>query len=198
VALRESKHAEDIIHLATEIPVFGICGGYQIMGKKIIDEDFRESKYGTVEGLGLLDITTKFGIVDKIVTQSLGKVNATGMFNGLNGDIVKGYELHEGVSFIGKSTPLLSVMNGCGNQCNSGFDGAVNGLTAGTYFHGIFHNFHFRRFFTDYLRSSKGLKKLGFINDDFEEMKRFSIDKLADIFIENIDMEILDSKIDKK
>ena len=77
----------------------------------------------------------------------------------------------------------------------SGFDGAVNGLTAGTYFHGIFHNFHFRRFFTDYLRISKGYEKLGFDWDDFVEMKNFSIERLAEIFGENIDMEIFDKKI---
>jgi adenosylcobyric acid synthase len=71
-------------------------------------------------------------------------------------------------------------------------------MTSGTYFHGIFHNFHFRRFFTDYLRSKKGLKKLGFVNDDFEEMKKFSIDRLAEIVIENIDMEFFEEKIAKK
>jgi adenosylcobyric acid synthase len=198
MALKESKHANDIKRKATEIPIFGICGGYQIMGTKIIDENFQESKYGSVDGLGLLDISTKFGEVNKIITQSQGNVQGTGIFNGFNGDIVKGYELHEGISFIGDSEPLIKIISGCGNNCDSGFDGAVNGMASGTYFHGIFHNFYFRRFFTDYLRGSKGLKKLGFVNDDFEEMKKFSIDRLAEIFIKNIDMDILDAKIAKK
>jgi adenosylcobyric acid synthase len=68
-------------------------------------------------------------------------------------------------------------------------------LIAGTYFHGIFHNFHFRRFFTDYLRNSNGFEKLGFVNDDFEEMKKFSIEKLAEIISENIDMSFFDENI---
>jgi len=92
----------------------------------------------------------------------------------------------------------LKISEGCGNNKESGFDGAVNGLTAGTYFHGIFHNFHFRRFFTDYLRSRKGFVKLGFVNDNFEEMKMFSLDRLAEIVSENIDMKIIDEKIGEK
>ncbi len=198
VALKESGNADEIIRISAEIPVFGICGGYQILGTNIIDQNFKESKYGSVEGLGLLDVQTRFGEVDKIVTQSHGEVLGIGLFEGLNGDIVNGYELHEGLTFLGVSEPFLKVVDGCGNNYESGFDGAVNGLTVGTYFHGIFHNFHFRRFFTDYLRTSKGFEKLGFINDNFEEMKKFSIERLADIFIENVDMGLLDEKIVKK
>ena len=51
---------------------------------------------------------------------------------------MEGYELHEGVSQLGKSKPFLKVMKGCGNYPESGFDGAQEGLTVGTYFHGIF------------------------------------------------------------
>ena len=195
MALRKSKHAADIIRKAKEIPVFGICGGYQILGTKIIDQNFQESKYGSVDGLGLLKITTRFGVVDKIVTQSRGKIQGHGIFDGLNEDIISGYELHEGVSYLEDSEPFLKVVEGCGNNCDSGFDGAVNGMTAGTYFHGIFHNFHFRRFFTNYLRSRKGIENLGYVNDDFEEMKRFSIDRLAEIFVENIDMDLFNAKV---
>ncbi len=198
VALKESGHADDIIRLSKKIPIFGICGGYQILGKEIIDDNFQESKYGTVTGLGLLEVKTRFGDVNKIVTQSTGEILGNGIFEGLKGDYVDGYELHEGLTFLGNSEPLLKMFHGCGNNSESGFDGAVNGLISGTYFHGIFHNFHFRRFFTDYLRASKGLDKLGFVNDDFEEMKRFSIDRLAEIISENIDMDFLDEKIIKK
>jgi adenosylcobyric acid synthase len=198
MALKESGLADEIKQLSTKIPVFGICGGYQLLGTKIIDENLQESKHGSVEGLGLLNIQTIFGESDKIVTQSQGKITGKGIFEGLNGENVTGYELHEGLTFLGDSEPLLDIVEGYGNNTELAFDGAVNGLTAGTYFHGIFHNFRFRRFFTDYLRSVKGLEKLGFVNDNFDEMKRFSIDRLADIVIENIDMGILEEKIGKK
>ncbi len=198
IALRESGLADEIIYLSAKIPIFGICGGYQLMGKEIIDESFKESKHGSVEGLGLLNIRTVFGDIDKIVTQSHGKVTGKGIFKGLNGEEVSGYELHEGLTFLEDSEPLLDMIDGCGNNVESDFDGAVNGLIAGTYFHGIFHNFHFRRFFTDYLRSKKGFEKLGYVNDDFEKMKKFSIDRLAEIVSENIDLDLLEEKIAKK
>jgi len=197
VALKKSGHDKEIIKLAEKVPVFGICGGYQILGNRILDDNFKESKYGTVEGLGLLDVETTFGDVKKIITQSKGKVVGNGIFENLKGEDIVGYELHEGITKLVNSAPLLNVVNGCGNDTTSGFDGAVNGLTAGSYFHGIFHNFNFRRTFTDYLRVSNGIEKLGFDKDDFEEMKKFSIDRLAEIFTENVDMRIIDEKIEK-
>ena len=192
VSLKESGLADDIKHLSTEIPIFGICGGYQLLGDKIIDEKFQESKYGSVEGLGLLNVQTIFGEIDKIVKQSQGKILGNGLFKGLKGANIKGYELHEGITLLGDSKPLLKMIEGCGNNIESGFDGSVNGLTAGTYFHGIFHNFYFRRFFTNYLRIKKGIEKLDLINDNFEEMKKFSLDRLAEIVSENIDMTVID------
>ena len=90
VALKESGLADDIKHLSTEIPIFGICGGYQLLGNKIIDEKFQESKYGSVEGLGLLDVQTIFGEIDKIVKQSHGKIVGNGLFKGLKGVDITG------------------------------------------------------------------------------------------------------------
>ncbi len=46
------------------IPIIGICGGYQILGKKLIDTGF-ESSAGTYKGLGLLDCITRFASYEK-------------------------------------------------------------------------------------------------------------------------------------
>ncbi len=192
LALQEAGFADEIASLSREIPVFGICGGYQMLGNKIIDRSMKESKHGSVEGMGLLDVSTSFDDVDKIITQSLGESLGGGLFTSLKGDSVKGYELHEGVTVLKGSKPLFKVLEGCGNFPNSGYDGAINGLTSGTYFHGIFHNFHFRRVFTDYMRSSKGFEPLGFTNDTFKDLRQFSIDRLAEIFEENVDLSILE------
>lgn len=191
-SLKEIGLADEIQNISQEIPVFGICGGYQMLGNIIIDKTLKESHIGSVEGMGLLDVKTCFGKVEKIISQSQGSVIGDGMFSGLSGDVVKGYELHEGVSTLGKSKPLLNVSQGCGNYPQTGFDGAVEGLTAGTYFHGIFHNFKFRRFFTDYLRETTGLEKIGFDEDHFQEQKKFSIQRLADLFVDNVDMPLLE------
>jgi adenosylcobyric acid synthase len=192
LALQKAGFVDEIKELSKEIPIFGLCGGYQMLQTKIIDEAHKESKYGSIDGIGLLDAKTRFDSTEKVVTQSQGKVLGGGIFEGLKGNNVKGYELHEGLTTLGNSKPLFRVIEGCGNCPGSGYDGAVNGYSSGTYFHGIFHNFQFRRFFTDYLRASNGLETLGFVNDNFEDMKQFSIDRLAQIFQENVDMSVLD------
>jgi len=194
-ALEDAGLTDEIQSLVNEIPVLGICGGYQILGEKILDKNKKESNIGSIEGMGLLELKTCFGEVKKIISQSQGEVLNGGFFSGLRGEQVKGYELHEGVSKLRGSKPLFKVIKGCGNYPHSGYDGAQNGLTFGTYFHGIFHNFHFRRFFTDYLREKNGLETLGFQQDHFQKLKKFSIQRLADLFEENVDMQLLDEII---
>lgn len=198
VAINDAGFMDDIRDISHDIPVFGLCGGYQMMGTKIIDESLKESKYGSVKGLGLLDIKTSFGKIEKIITQSQGELLGGGIFEDFKGNLVKGYELHEGITILKGAKPLFKIIKGCGNYPGSGYDGAVNQLVAGTYFHGIFHNFYFRRFFTDYLRREKGMDELGFSKDDFEDIKRFSIDRLADIFEKNVEMNVIELLINAK
>ena len=191
VALSKAGLADEIRDLSSEIPVFGICGGYQMLGTKIIDKSLKESNIGSVEGMGILDVKTNFGEVEKIIRQSKGTLVGNGIFSASKGEILHGYELHEGVSLLGKSKPLIRVLQGCGNYPQSGFDGAQDGLTAGTYFHGIFHNFRFRRSFTDYLREVKGLESLGYQDDHFQELKKFSIQRLSNLVEDNLDIDLL-------
>ena len=191
VAVREAGLLDEICNISREIPVFGLCGGYQMLGSKIIDNSFKESKYGTVDGLGLLDAKTIFGDESKIITQSQGELMGNGIFKSLKGELINGYELHEGTTILNESKPFLRIIKGCGNHPKSHYDGAVNGYVTGSYFHGLFHNFRLRRFFTDYLRLEKGLDSLGFIKDDFKDIKKFSIDRLAEIFENNVDIEFI-------
>lgn len=197
VAIDDAGLVDDIRCISKEIPVFGLCGGYQMLGTKILDESLKESKHGSVEGIGLLDAKTSFGNVDKIITQSRGELLGNGMFRSFKGNIVEGYELHEGTTILKDTKPLFKIIKGCGNYPGSGYDGAIENRVAGTYFHGVFHNFLFRRFFTDYLRSRKGVEELGFSKDDFEELKKFSIDRLAEIFEDNVEMAVIEKLIEK-
>ena len=141
--------------------------------------------------MGILDIKTSFGEIQKIISQSQGTIIGNGIFKDIKGESINGYELHEGVTRLGNSKPLLNVVKGCGNYPKSGFDGAQEGLTMGTYFHGIFHNFSFRRSFTDYLRENNGLERLEYHHDDFQELKQFSIQRLSDLVENNIDLQVL-------
>ena len=196
-ALRESGLADKIIEKSSEIPIVGICGGIQILGNIIHDEEKRESKHGTIEGLGLLDIESNFSRSEKIVTQSSATISenldgiAAEIFKNIVGETVTGYEIHEGTTDLLNSTALLNVKEGQGNNDNGEIDGACNGNVFATYFHGIFHNYNFRREFLNYIRVSKGLEaKYG--EDPYETQKDYSLNRLAEIVEENLDMDIID------
>ena len=196
-ALRESGLAQKIIEKSSEIPIVGICGGLQILGNIIHDEEKRESKHGTIEGLGLLDIESSFSRADKIVTQSIATIpkNLNGIageiFKNIAGEEVTGYEIHEGTTELLSSSKLLNVEKGQGNNDDGEIDGASSGNAFGTYFHGIFHNYNFRREFLNYIRVKKGFEaKDG--EDPYETEKDYSLNRLAEIVEENLDMDIID------
>lgn len=195
ISLKEYGIHEEIASLSKEIMIFGICGGYQMLGKKIIDENKRESQHGSVKGIGILDCCSEFSDIPKIITQSQGEIIGNGLFHGLKGESIKGYELHEGTTILGESKPLTKITQGCGNYPKIGLDGAVEGNVAGTYLHGMFHNFNFRRYFTNILRDRKGLETLELSEDLYEDSKRFSIDRLAQIVDENIDMTFVENMV---
>ena len=196
-ALNESGLADKIIEKSTEIPIVGICGGLQILGNVIHDEDKRESKHGTIKGLGLLDIESSFSRAGKIVTQSTATIpeNINGIageiFDSSAGEEVSGYEIHEGTTELLSSEALLNNTKGQGNNEDGKIDGASSGNVFATYFHGIFHNYNFRREFLNYIRVKKGLDaKMG--EDPYETQKDYSLNRLAEIVEENLDMDIID------
>ena len=196
-ALHESGLAQKIVEKSDEIPIVGICGGLQILGNVIHDEEKRESQHGTIKGLGLLDIESQFSRADKIVTQSTATIpeNIDGLageiFKDIAGETVTGYEIHEGTTELSDSCALLNVIEGQGNNDDGQIDGASNGNAFATYFHGIFHNYNFRREFLNYIRVKKGLEaKYG--EDPYETQKDYSLNRLAEIVVENLDMDIID------
>ncbi|MDO5850888.1 MAG: cobyric acid synthase CobQ [Methanobacteriaceae archaeon] len=184
---------EYIKEMSKEVPIVGICGGYQMLTNKLFDKKHKESDKSVTEGIGLIDAKTEFGLVDKVITQSYGTVcseNSMGVNQGIK---VTGYELHEGITELKTAKPLIKIASGYGNNPNKDYDGAIQGNVCGTYFHGIFHNFEFRRSFTDMLRQKKGLEPLGFEFDGFDDNKRVNYDRLGQLFSNNVDMTFFDN-----
>ncbi len=127
-------------------PVFGMCGGYQMLGKKVSDPVGAESDVSEAEGLGLLKFETVFA-PDKITSQVKGRVESgRGLLAGMRGVEVTGYEIHMGRSRGQKSDFVFKVTESVSTP--SGYDeGGMDrtGLVFGTYMHGVFNNAEFTR-----------------------------------------------------
>lgn len=107
--------------------LFAVCAGYQITGSTFTVGDHDE----VIEGLGLLDVTTRRGperAVGEILTR-WRKPDGTE-------SLITGFENHGGFTTLGPAaTPLASVEIGVGNA-DDGTEGAVQGKIVGTYPHG--------------------------------------------------------------
>jgi adenosylcobyric acid synthase len=119
--------------------LLGICGGYQMLGKRVSDPQGIEGDAGSADGLGLLDLKTEL-TGDKTLTEATGEELASGA-------PVKGYRMHIGHTIgaeLGK--PMLKL--------DDGPDGAVSpdGRVMGCYLHGLFAADGFRHAFLSRLK----------------------------------------------
>ena len=183
--LIDKNISREIIRLAKRgTIVFGICGGFQIMGQKIMDPQNIESNLKEISGLDLLDMETVMETA-KTTTQYENKIkNADGVLSGMEGIEIKGYEIHQGYSYPVNEEKI---------EIKCIFDdeklkGAVKGNVVGTYIHGIFDNSEFTNHFLNKARKLKGLDKVD-ENFSFKEYKNREYDKLAQILRENVDIE---------
>ncbi len=113
--------------------VLGVCGGYQMLGRRIADPQGLEGPPGEAAGLGLLDVDTVLS-GDKTLRRVEGRVASSGA-------AFEGYEIHVGVTCGPDTTrPLLHMADGRA-------DGAVSrdGRVAGGYVHGLFDTGEARR-----------------------------------------------------
>ena len=128
VELKRSKLGEEIVRKAGRVPVIGICGGYQIMGKELIDYGVEHGKI-RIRGLGLLDAITEFKNYRKRTVQVKKRVNGNAVIlDRIGGEEVWGYEIHKGVTEAKR--PVFDD-EGCVSE---------DGMCWGTYLHGLFWN----------------------------------------------------------
>ena len=159
-----------------DIPIFGICGGYQIMGKTISDP-YESECGGSVCGLGMLDCDTEFG-TEKRQTQVSGCFgNIQGFFSCLSGTQFYGYEVH-----MGTTDNKGNALTDCG--------GSFIGNAAGCYVHGIFDSADVSGRLVKALYHRKKAEYSGKAVDR-REYRNSQLDLLAENVRKNLDMEMI-------
>ncbi len=185
--LWESGLAENIVQLAKSgTPVIGICGGYQILGRSLLDPQGVESEMEGALGLGLLDVVTTFA-TDKSTRQVRAQVASdNGLLEGTEGQEVVGYEIHMGQTEGGGDTSAFRIRETPQGEVDY-FDGRLNaqGTVLGTYLHGLFHNPGFRKALLNSLRRRCGLPEKW---DSTVTKKEEQYDRLAEVVRHSLDM----------
>jgi adenosylcobyric acid synthase len=118
------------------VPIIGICGGFQMLGRSLADASGADGTAGSARGLGLLTVATTFR--DRKVTLPVtGRIRHGGAFAELAGSEFRGYELHAGATEREGAAPFAELVRPSGERV---LDGAVSadGRIVGTYVHGLF------------------------------------------------------------
>lgn len=192
--LKKRGFARQISKLSQSgVPVIGICGGYQMMGKWLLDPDHTEGKIEEIRGLDILPVETHFISGGKMTHQVKAVVSGKGvLLSGLKGSEVTGYEIHMGETNIEAQRFPFEIIQRSGKQVAE-FDGAVsdNGLHFGTYLHGLFNSDDFRRGFLDQLRKRKGLKPIQVRGFSYIKRLQNDYDELAAVVRKNIQLDFI-------
>lgn len=181
------------------IPVFGVCGGYQMMGVQLLDEDGTES--GTpgkiITGMGLFPLITRFE-EEKTRTRVKGCfIDVDGIFEELSGLEVEGYEIHMGRTWKAEAeventseTGLLRLFEQQNEVQKEKIDGYSVGNLYGTYVHGIFNQEIIAETIVKALLKSKGYETepQNSENFDYAAYREEQFDKLAAELRKSLDL----------
>ncbi len=167
--------------------VFGICGGYQMLGETLSDP-FGVEAGGTIKGLGLIPMDTEFA-QNKTRTRVIGNFgNIQGALAPLSGVELEGYEIHMGETVLkGKTqaaTKLTDSVSGGDKP-----DGAYYENVIGTYVHGVFDREEVVRAVLEMIGKKKGIDVSEMKGVDFAEFKETQYDILAAELRNHLDME---------
>ncbi|MBI5348594.1 MAG: cobyric acid synthase [Chloroflexi bacterium] len=159
--------------------MIGICGGYQMMGREVKDEEGIESG-GAVSGLNLLPVVTTFQS-----RKQLTQVEAVCAIPELGGARVRGYEIHQGRTRADGDTVEAFKITRLFDRTVNQSDGAGTLKLFGTYLHGLFDHSEFRGAYLNCLRQHKGLAPLP---PHAYDTRAKNFDQLADWLQDYLDM----------
>lgn len=179
----------------TGTPLWGICGGYQMLGRAIYDPAHTESAHDHVDGMGYLDMETTFA-AEKLTAQVTADCTCLPFLGGhIEARDLPGYEIHMGRTDFGPDLCHPFHIKAKANQPFAADDGVVQdyqtaGQIVGTYIHGIFDHDGFRRQVINELRGRKGLAALS-VQRNVRDEKEKAYDHLADVVRQSLDMDKL-------
>jgi adenosylcobyric acid synthase len=196
--MRQNGMAGAIISAARAgAPVLGICGGYQMLGKKLKDP-LNVEDGGEMEGMGLLPLETVF-TAEKTRTRVTGTfAPARGVLRDLSGLELRGYEIHMGTTSLlpgGEDAAILAYIAREGGELKP--DGFQTGNVYGTYVHGVFDTDQVAQALAASLYRMKGLEYSGggavggaaADGESFTQYKERQYDLLAEHLRAHLDIE---------
>ena len=164
--------------------VFGICGGYQMLGKTLSDPRGVEHG-GTLRGMGLLPVETIF-TEQKTRTRVSGAFGTlSGVFSTLSGLPFEGYEIHMGET--ASAAPIAAITDAVAGGTKQ--DGCQNGTVCGTYVHGVLDGDAVADALVRALAERKGVDPalLGKVSGEAHKQRQY--DLLADTIRNHMDMD---------
>ncbi len=183
--LRMSGLETSILKLARRgVPVFGICGGYQMMGEEIADPYGVEAGRA-MRGMGLLPVRTVFGR-SKVTTRVEGQTEELeGPWVALSGRRYEGYEIHMGDTEITADREEVRILARKDDRAL----GICRDNVAGTYIHGIFDSREMAGAILEKLAAAKGIALEEIEGTDFKTYKESQYSLLARELRASLDME---------
>ncbi|MDT9725634.1 cobyric acid synthase [Xylanibacillus composti] len=162
--------------------IVGICGGFQMMGRSVQDEERVESPEGSRIGFGWFPMDTVWRR-EKVTVRVEGAAQFA-----REKYVIHGYEIHHGWTHYEQGQPF-SVLTRMGSS-EEVRDGMLDEhrKLMGTYVHGVFHNDAFRAAWLNGIRARKGLAPLK-DRPNSELLREEAYDRLADVLEQQLDME---------
>lgn len=168
--------------------VFGICGGYQMLGDTLSDPYHVEAG-GKMRGMGLLPMDTVFAS-QKTRTRVTGEfLSMPGTFAALSGVSLEGYEIHMGESVRKEGILPATKLIVAGNQPEeTKTEGAFHENVCGTYVHGVFDKEEVVEALIRILGERKGIDVSSMTGIDFAAFKETQYNILAAELRKHLDM----------
>lgn len=189
--LRESGLESQILKQAAKGKViFGICGGYQMLGMELSDP-FSVESGGTMAGMGLLPTRTVFE-KEKVRTRVSGNFNeVSGILSQLSYVEFEGYEIHMGQTTYDFNEEELTTIDNVNGEDIIKNDGLYKDNVYGSYIHGIFDKEEVSKAIVESLCIHKGIDYSSISTVDIEKYKEEQYDKLAEGIRNSLDMKAI-------